>query len=60
MDIEENCEEFGERPVEKFLFFLNTMDGNVIYKDKLVEVSSDSILLKNYYFPFIGKRIQFT
>ncbi len=36
------------------------MDGNVIYKDKLVEVSSDSILLKNYYFPFIGKRIQFT
>jgi hypothetical protein len=35
------------------------MDENSVYKDKSVEVSADSIFLKNYYFPFIGKRVLF-
>ena len=36
------------------------MAENIIYKDKLIEISNDSILIKNYYFPFIGsKRVPF-
>ena len=27
------------------------MTTNIIYQDKLVEITNDSILLKNYYFP---------
>jgi hypothetical protein len=33
---------------------------NIIYKDNLTEISNDSILIKNYYFPIIGsKRVLF-
>ena len=36
------------------------MEQNLFYSDKLVEISIDSILLKNYYFPLAGsKRISF-
>lgn len=36
------------------------MAENIIYKDKLIEISNDSILIKNYYFPLIGsKRVPF-
>jgi len=36
------------------------MQDDILYKDKLIEVSTDSILLKNFYFPIIGsKRIRF-
>jgi hypothetical protein len=27
------------------------MTTDIIYQDKLIEISNDSILLKNYYFP---------
>jgi len=33
---------------------------NIIYKDKLIEISNNFILFKNYYLPFIGsKRVPF-
>ena len=32
------------------------MTQNVVYEDNLVEISDDSILIKNYYLPFIGSR----
>jgi hypothetical protein len=36
------------------------MAENNIYEDRLIEISNDSILLKNYYFPLIGsKRVPF-
>src|SRR5271169_448255 len=36
------------------------MAENNIYEDKLIEISNESILLKNYYFPLIGsKRVLF-
>ena len=36
------------------------MEETFVYKDKLIEISSDFILFKNYYFPLIGsKRVPF-
>ncbi len=36
------------------------METTILYKDSLIEISADSILLKNYYFPFFSaKRIRF-
>ncbi len=36
------------------------MEESIIYKDHLIEISNDSILIKNYYFPLIGaKRVPF-
>jgi len=36
------------------------LEENIIYQDKLVEISADSILLKSYYIPFAAsKRILF-
>lgn len=35
------------------------MSGKVIYSDRLVELTEDSILLRNYYFPFGSKRVPF-
>jgi len=36
------------------------MDKITLYKDKLVELSDDCIVLKHYYLPFIGsKRVRF-
>ena len=36
------------------------MAENNIYEDRLVQISNDSILIKNYYFPLIGsKRVPF-
>ena len=35
------------------------MDENVIYKDRLIAITSDSILFKNYYFPGTSKRVPF-
>jgi hypothetical protein len=35
------------------------MDEKVIYKDRLVMITSDAILFKNYYFPGTSKRVPF-
>lgn len=35
------------------------MDDNILYKDKLVEITSDSILFKNYYLFGGPKRVLF-
>ncbi len=36
------------------------MIENNVYEDRLVKISNDSILIKNYYFPLIGsKRVPF-
>ena len=35
------------------------MDKKIIYKDRLVVITSDSILFKNYYFPGAPKRVPF-
>ena len=35
------------------------MEAKILYKDILVEISDDSITLKNYYFPFISKKVLF-
>ncbi len=36
------------------------MAENNIYEDRLIEISTDSILIKNYYFPLVGsKRVPF-
>lgn len=35
------------------------MSANVLYADRLVRISDDSILLRDYYFPFGSKRIGF-
>jgi hypothetical protein len=41
----------------------NNLEGNmapeITYSDKLVEITQDSILLRNYYFPFGSKRVAF-
>ncbi len=33
------------------------MNDNVLYSDKLIEISDDSILFCHYYFPFFSKKI---
>jgi hypothetical protein len=33
--------------------------AKILYKDSLVEIRDDSITLKNYYFPFISKKVLF-
>ena len=33
------------------------MTGEVLYSDNLIEISSDSILFKTYYYPFRSKRV---
>ena len=33
------------------------MEQGPIYKDKLIEISNDFIILKDYYFPFGPKRV---
>ena len=35
------------------------MDENVIYKDRLIVITSDSIVFKHYYFPGTSKRVPF-
>ncbi len=35
------------------------MDEEVIYKDKLIVITANSILFKNYYFPGTSKRVPF-
>jgi hypothetical protein len=35
------------------------MKNRIIYKDKLVEIEEDSILIKDYYYPFGDKRVNF-
>ncbi len=32
------------------------MNDNVLYSDKLIEISGDSILFRHYYFPFLSKK----
>ncbi len=36
------------------------MDREIIYSDKLVEITKDSILFRNYYFPFGSRRVAFS
>lgn len=36
------------------------MKEGMLYQDNLVEIKNDSILIKNYYFPYISKKILFT
>ncbi len=35
------------------------MKQKILYQDNLIEIRNDSILLKNYYFPFFSKKILF-
>jgi hypothetical protein len=35
------------------------MINNNVYSDKLVEISDDSILIRDYYYPFGDKRVRF-
>ena len=35
------------------------MKNNILYSDKLVEIDDDSILVRNYYYPFGNKRVKF-
>lgn len=35
------------------------MNNETVYSDKLVEITNDSILVKNYYYPFGDKRVDF-
>ncbi len=35
------------------------MNKNILYTDKLVEIDDDSILVRNYYYPFGNKRVNF-
>ncbi len=35
------------------------MDENIIYKDRLIEITSNAILFKNYYFFGSSKRVPF-
>ena len=32
------------------------MAENIIYEDRLIEISNDFIVIKNYYFPLIGSK----
>ena len=36
------------------------MRSELIYSDKLVEITEDSILFRNYYFPFGSRRVVFS
>ena len=36
------------------------MASEVIYSDKLVEITKDYILFRNYYFPFGSRRVAFS
>ena len=36
------------------------MAADVIYSDRLVEITKGSILFRNYYFPFGSKRVPFS
>lgn len=33
------------------------MESKVLYSDKLVEITDETLLLRNYYFPFGSKRV---
>jgi hypothetical protein len=35
------------------------MDDKIIYKDNLIEITSNAILFKHYYIPGISKRVPF-
>lgn len=35
------------------------MKNGIAYSDKLVEISHDSILVRDYYYPFGDKRVEF-
>jgi hypothetical protein len=35
------------------------MTNNIVYSDKLVEINDDSILVRDYYYPFGNKRVSF-
>jgi hypothetical protein len=35
------------------------MENNILYSDKLVEIYNDSILVRDYYYPFGDKRVHF-
>ena len=35
------------------------MNNEILYSDKLVEITNDSILVKGYYYPFGDKRVDF-
>jgi hypothetical protein len=35
------------------------MDENTVYKDRLIEITSNAILFKNYYFLGFSKRVSF-
>ena len=35
------------------------MTNNIVYRDKLVEINDDSILIRDYYYPFGNKRVNF-
>jgi hypothetical protein len=35
------------------------MTNNIVYSDKLVEINDDSILVRDYYYPFGNKRVNF-
>ena len=36
------------------------MASEIIYSDKLVEITKDSILFRNYYFPFGSRQVAFS
>lgn len=36
-----------------------SMKNKILYSDKLVEIAEDSILVKDYYYPFGDKRVHF-
>lgn len=38
--------------------FLGPVDPSVLYADRLVEITDDSILLRDYYFPIGSKRVR--
>lgn len=35
------------------------MTNKIVYSDKLVEIDDDSILVRDYYYPFGNKRVNF-
>jgi len=35
------------------------MKNNILYSDKLIEINGDSILVRDYYYPFGDKRVHF-
>jgi hypothetical protein len=37
----------------------NTMNDGIVYQDGLVEISRDTIVFKNYYFPLLTSKIVF-